>query len=137
MYKFNRVYRLLIGKAGGKGVEIKPPLQIEFIQMIAAQIQSMPVPHLISFGNPHDPSQGKGIRAHTSKSSFSSGLGFLESLMCHAEIELGAVVENGMTVHSLLPCLADGDMTTTGRTLTISGGINPRKSHLNIWLCFG
>ena len=30
MYKFNRVYRLLIGKSGGKGVEIRPPLQIEF-----------------------------------------------------------------------------------------------------------
>ena len=56
--------------------------------------------------------------------------------MCHAEIELGAVVENGMTVHSLLPCLADGDMTTTGRTLTISGAINPRKSHLKYMALF-
>ena len=30
MYKFNRIYRLLVGKSGGRGVEIKPPLQIEF-----------------------------------------------------------------------------------------------------------
>ena len=30
MCNFNRVYRLLVGKSGGKGVEIRPPLQIEF-----------------------------------------------------------------------------------------------------------
>ena len=32
MYKFNRVYRLLIGKSGGKGVEIKPPLHVGLIR---------------------------------------------------------------------------------------------------------
>ncbi|AZR60496.1 hypothetical protein [Eikenella corrodens] len=30
MCNFNRVYRLLVGKSGGKVVEIRPPLQIEF-----------------------------------------------------------------------------------------------------------
>ena len=30
MYQFNRVYRLIIGKSGQKGVEITPPFNIEF-----------------------------------------------------------------------------------------------------------
>lgn len=30
MYKFDRTYRLVVGKSGGQGKEIKPPIHIEF-----------------------------------------------------------------------------------------------------------
>lgn len=44
----------------------------------------------------------------------------------------GGVVLSGMTVHKAEPRRRRGDTTTTGRTLTISGGLNPvSKLHIS------